>query len=395
MRFELLLALRFLREGRTQSALIVGGVMVGVAVVVFISALVMGLQTNTINRTLGAQAHIVAKPIEPVARIQAIENTGTSNIATLQVAPRKVRSIDNWQQIIAAYEDVPGVVAVSPMASGAAIALRGEGRNAVTVFGIDLPRYDRIGDLSNKLVAGKLRLEAGEVLVGTELARDLGANVGDRITISNGSAGTNDGDRFQIVGTLDLGNRELSRRAVYLPLHVAQSFLGLPGGVTSIDLRVRDVFEAEAIARNVSRVTPLTVESWMSSNSQLLSALNAQSASTGTIRVFVSIVVMLGIASVLVVAVVQKTREIGILRAMGASRGQMMRVFLLQGSLVGLVGSILGALLSMLMAFLFSTLVRGADGNALFPIVVTWPLLLVACITASICGVLMPVAVST
>ncbi|MEO5752290.1 MAG: FtsX-like permease family protein [Usitatibacter sp.] len=388
----MLLALRFLREGRTQSALIVGGVMVGVAVVVFISALVIGLQANTITRTLGAQAHIVSKPIEPVARVQVIESAGTSNIATLQVAPRKVRSIDNWQKIIAAYEDVPGVVAVSPMASGAAIALRGEGRNAVTVFGIDLPRYDRIVDLSNKLVTGKLRLEAGEVLVGTELARDLGAIVGDRITISTGSAGANDGDRFQIVGTLDLGNRDLSRRVVYLPLHVAQSLLGLPGGVTSIDLRVRDVFDAENVARDVSRVTPLKVESWMSSNSQLLSALNAQSASTATIRLFVSIVVMLGIASVLVVAVVQKTREIGILRAMGASRGQMMRVFLLQGLLVGLVGSMLGALLSMLMAFLFSTLVRGDDGNALFPIDVTWPLLLVACITASICGVFAAIA---
>ncbi len=392
MRFELLLALRFLREGRTQSALIVGGVMVGVAVVVFISALVIGLQANTINRTLGAQAHIVAKPIEPVARIQVLESAGTTNVATLQVAPRKVRSIDNWQQIIAAYEDVPGVVAVSPMAAGAAIALRGDGRNAVTAYGVDLTRYDRIVDLASKLVTGKFRLEAGEVLVGTELARDLGATVGDRITISNGSAGANDGDRFQIVGTLDLGNRELSRRAVYLPLHVAQSFLGLPGGVTSIDLRVRDVFDADAIASNVARVTPLTVESWMSSNSQLLSALNAQSASTATIRLFVSIVVMLGIASVLVVAVVQKTREIGILRAMGASRGQMMRVFLLQGSLVGFVGSVLGALLSMLMALLFSTLVRGADGNALFPIVVTWPLLLIACITASICGVLAAIA---
>ena len=392
MRFELLLALRFLREGRTQSALIVGGVMVGVAVVVFISALVIGLQSNTINRTLGAQAHIVAKPIEPVARIQVTESAGTENIATLQVAPRKVRSIDNWQQIIAAYEDVPGVVAVSPMASGAAIALRGEGRNAVTVFGIDLPRYDRIVDLSNKLVAGKLRLEAGEVLVGAELARDLGASVGDRIAISNGSAGANEGDRFQIVGTLDLGNRDLSRRAVYLPLHVAQSFLGLPGGVTSIDLRITDVFDAEAVAAKVSRVTPLTVDSWMSSNSQLLSALNAQTLATGMIRVFVSIVVMLGIASVLVVAVVQKTREIGILRAMGASRGQMTRVFLMQGSLVGLVGSILGALLSMLMAFLFTTLVRGADGNALFPINVTWPLLLYACITATVCGVFAAIA---
>lgn len=389
MRFELQIALRFLREGRAQSVLIVGGVMVGVAVVVFISALVTGLQSNTIRRTLGAQAHIVAKPVEPVARPQL--NTGDAGVAVVQTAPRKTRSIDNWQQVMAAYEAVPGVVAASPMASGAAIAIRGEGRNAVTVFGVDLPRYDRIVDLRDKLVAGNLRLEPGDVLVGTELARDLGASVGDRITISDGT-GTSIGERFQIAGTIDPGNRDLSRRAVYLPLHVAQNFLGLPGGVTSIDLRVQDVFGAEQVAARVARVTPLTVESWMVTNSQLLSALDAQTMATGMIRVFVSIVVMLGIASVLVVAVVQKTREIGILRAMGASRGQMMRVFLVQGALVGLIGSMLGALLSSVLILGFSTLVRGADGNPLFPIVLTAPLLLYACVTATVCGMFAAIA---
>lgn len=389
MRFELQIALRFLREGRAQSVLIVGGVMVGVAVVVFISALVTGLQSNTIRRTLGAQAHIVAKPIEPVARPQL--NTGDAGVAVMQTAPRKIRSIDNWQQVMTAYEAVPGVVAVSPMASGAAIAIRGEGRNAVTVFGIDLPRYDRIVELRDKLAAGNLRLEPGDVLVGVELARDLGASVGDRITISDGT-GASSGERFQIAGTIDPGNRDLSRRAVYLPLHVAQNFLGLPGGVTSIDLRVQDVFGAEKVATRVARVTPLTVESWMVTNSQLLSALDAQTMATGMIRVFVSIVVMLGIASVLVVAVVQKTREIGILRAMGASRGQMMRVFLVQGALVGLIGSMLGALLSAVLIFGFSTLVRGADGNPLFPIVLTAPLLLYACVTATVCGMFAAIA---
>lgn len=389
MRFELQIALRFLREGRAQSVLIVGGVMVGVAVVVFISALVTGLQSNTIRRTLGAQAHIVAKPVEPVARPQL--GAGDTGVAVVQTAPRKIRSIDNWQQVMTAYEAVPGVVAASPMASGAAIAIRGEGRNAVTVFGVDLPRYDRIVDLRDKLVTGNLRLEPGDVLVGTELARDLGASVGDRITISDGT-GTSSGERFQIAGTIDPGNRDLSRRAVYLPLHVAQNFLGLPGGVTSIDLRVQDVFGAEQVATRVARVTPLTVESWMVTNSQLLSALDAQTMATGMIRIFVSIVVMLGIASVLVVAVVQKTREIGILRAMGASRGQMMRVFLVQGALVGLIGSMLGTLLSAVLVTGFSTLVRGADGNPLFPISLTVPLLLYACVTATVCGMFAAIA---
>ena len=389
MRFELQIALRFLREGRAQSVLIVGGVMVGVAVVIFISALVVGLQSNTIRRTLGAQAHIVAKPIEPITRAQI--DAGDAGVATVQTAPRKVRSIDNWQQVVAAYEAVPGVVAVSPLFTGAAIAIRGEGRNSVAISGIDLPRYDRIVELRDKLVAGALRLEPGEVLIGIELARDLGATVGDRITLSTGTAG-NEGDQYRISGTLDLGNRELNRRAVYLPLRTAQSLYGLPGGITSIDLRVQDVFAADAVAANVASVTPLLVESWMETNNQLLSALNAQSASTAIIRVFVSIVVMLGIASVLVVAVVQKTREIGILRAMGASRGQMTRVFLFQGSLVGLVGSLLGAGLAALLVFMFTTFVRSADGNALFPIDLTAQLLLISCAVATLCGTLAAIA---
>ena len=121
MRFELQLALRFLREGRTQSALIVGGVMVGVAVIVFISALVTGLQTNTFRRTLGAQAHIVSKPIEPAARVQS--EASNSAIAVVQTAPRKLRSIENWQQVIAAYEAVAGVVAPLVMHSTLALAL--------------------------------------------------------------------------------------------------------------------------------------------------------------------------------------------------------------------------------------------------------------------------------
>lgn len=389
MRFEWQLALRFLREGRTQSALIVGGVMVGVAVIVFISALVAGLQANTFQRTLGAQAHIVSKPVEPAPRVQSAPGDGV--IAVVQTAPRTMRSIDNWQQVMRAYEAVPGVVAVSPLASGAAIALRGEARNSVTVFGIDLPRHDRIADLRGKLVTGQLRLEPGEVMVGTDLAKDLGATAGDRITLSTGGPGAT-GERFQITGTLDLGNRDLNRRAAYLPLHAAQNLLDLPGGVTSIETRTQDAFTADQVAAALARVTPLTVESWMLTNGQLLSALSAQSASTLIIRVFVSIVVMLGIASVLVVAVVQKTREIGILRAMGASRGQMTRVFLLQGTLVGFAGSALGTALASLLVFLFGVFVRGADGGVLFPINLTWPLLLGACVGATLCGTLAAIA---
>ena len=120
--------------------------------------------------------------------------------------------------------------------------------------------------------------------------------------------------------------------------------------------------------------------------------MNAQSVSTGLIRGIVLVVVVLGIASVLVVSVVQKRREIGILRAMGATRGQMVRVFLVQGAIVGAVGSLLGLLLALAMILLFTAFVRGSDGQPLFPIVLPLSLAVQVALIATVCGVLAAIA---
>ncbi len=385
MRFELMLALRFLREGRFQSALIIGGVAAGVAVVVYISALILGLQENTINRTLGAQAHIVVKPIEETVQAQ-FDSSGT--LATVQPKAQRLRAIDNWQTMIPALAADRDVVAVSEMTSGSAIAVRGEATRAIVVFGVELARYDRIVSLAEKVVRGSFRLNSGEVMIGTELAKDFGVDVGDRIRLLTPSGS----DQFQISGLVDLGSRDLNRRAVYTPIRTAQSLLGIPGGVTNIDLRIREIFSANEVAKRLQAVGNVNVESWMQTNGQLLNALQAQSVSTTMIRVFVSIVVMLGIASVLVVSVVQKRKEIGILRAIGASRGQMTRVFLLQGALVGFIGSAVGVLIAWGLVFAFTRLVRTSSGQALFNIEVTPQLLVVSCVLATLCGVLASIA---
>jgi lipoprotein-releasing system permease protein len=127
--------------------------------------------------------------------------------------------------------------------------------------------------------------------------------------------------------------RELNRRTVIVPLRAAQSLIGLPGGATNLGPGAgRRLGRVRTSADRLRARWPYKVESWQQANAQLVSALNAQSVSTGLIRAVVMVVVVLGIASVLVVSVVQKQREIGILRAMGATRGQMLRVFLLQGA---------------------------------------------------------------
>jgi len=371
-----------------QTVLIIVGVAAGVAVIAYISALISGLQTNTLNKTLGAQAHITLSAPDDVVAPPAIRAPGTTTLTEAQPRAQRLRSVANWQALVPQLERLPGIAAVSPMVAGGALALRGEATQSISLVGVELDRYDRIVGLRSKVVSGTARLAPGEAIVGRDLATDLGVRVGDRLTVQTSTVS----ESVRVTALVDLGVKELNRRTVIVPLRAAQSLLGLPGGATTIDLTVDDVWAAQGLTEDLRRQLPYQLESWQESNAQLVSALNAQSVSTSLIRGVVLVVVVLGIASVLVVSVVQKRREIGILRAMGATRAQVLRVFLVQGAVVGAVGSVLGIALAVLMIWLFTTFVRGADGQPLFSIALPPLLALQVAVLATVCGVLAAIA---
>ena len=386
--FERRVAIRFLREGRMQSLLIIVGVAAGVAVVAYISALITGLQRNTLDKTLGAQAHVTLSSRDDVVTSARPPDSSTKALVQTQPRAQRPRSIANWQLLSPVLEAMPEVTAVSPMVAGAGLAVRGEATKSIALMGVDLDRYDRIVHLRAKVVDGVARLGPGEGIIGRDLADDLGVRVGDRVGLVTGTVS----DSLRVTALVDLGVRELNRRTVIVPLRAAQSLVGLPGGATSLDLALADVWAAQSLAADLSRRFPYKVESWQEANAQLVSALNAQSVSTALIRGVVMVVVVLGIASALVVSVVQKRREIGILRAMGATQGQVLRVFLLQGAIVGAVGSALGVLLAVALIWAFTTFVRGSDGLPLFTISLSPRLALQVAAVATLCGVLAAVA---
>ncbi|WP_182118007.1 FtsX-like permease family protein [Acidovorax sp. FHTAMBA] len=390
--FELRVALRFLREGRMQTVLIIVGVAAGVAVIAYISALINGLQSNTLAKTLGAQAHITLRAPDDLVTPAAPALPGTALLSETQPRAQRLRSVANWQALVPLLERLPEVAGVSPMVSGSGLALRGEASQAIALMGVDLDRYDRVVGLRSKVVSGTARLAPGEAIVGRELANDLGVRVGDRLTVQTGGAGGTVSDSVRVTALVDLGVKDLNRRTVIVPLRAAQSLLALPGGASQLDLTLKDVWVAQTLARALQTQFPYKIESWQESNAQLVSALNAQSISTSIIRGVVLAVVVLGIASVLVVSVVQKGREIGILRAMGATRGQVLRVFLVQGAVVGALGSVLGLLLAVALIWVFTHFVRGSDGMPLFSIALPPAMALQIALIASVCGVLAAVA---
>lgn len=376
---EWTLAIGFLREGRTQSLMIAIGVAVGVAVIVFITALIQGLQSNTIERTLGTQAHIRLLAPEEVNRVHPA-SPGTLQLVLEDKRPQRLRSINNWQEITATLDQLPGLSAVSPVVSGPAFVRRGEALESVALVGIDAERYQRIIPLDDYMVAGELRVGADDVLIGARLAENLGVGQGQKLRLESGEQ---NGAVVNISGIFELGVRELDERYVYMDLKQAQSLLDLPGGVTVIDLTVPDIFTADQVADRVQRLIGLDAQSWIETNAQLMNALTAQSLSTNMIIVFVAISVAFGIASVLSVSVVQRTREIGILRATGATRAQILRVFLIQGAVLGLLGSVMGIAASYGLVWVFNTF-----GPGLFYIPVPPGLVAATLLLATLTGVL-------
>ncbi|WP_222564296.1 ABC transporter permease [Novilysobacter antarcticus] len=346
---EWTIATRFLREGRAQSTLILVGIGVGVAVIVFITALITGLQHNIVDRTLGTQSHIKVSPPDEVNRVLPLDGPAVRMLLETKRAQR-LRSINNWQQLRDVLDEFPQVTAVSPIISGPAFARRGEALQSVALVGIDPRRYQQILPISDDIISGAFRIGAGETVIGKQLSIDLGVSVGDKLRLETGQGGAS---VVNVAGIFELGVRELDARYVYLDMSQAQSLLDLPGAATVIDLTVTDIFHADAVATRIRRLTGQKVESWMETNAQLLNALRSQSMSTTMISVFVALSVALGIASVLSVSVVQRTREIGILRAIGITRAQMLRVFLIQGALFGLLGSLMGGIsgVGLVMAF--------------------------------------------
>jgi lipoprotein-releasing system permease protein len=385
MPFEWIAALRFLREGRMQSLFIISGVAIGVGVIVFMSALLGGMQANIFNRMLSSQPHITMERPKQVATPLHEPNQGEAVIATIQKPSQRMSSLDQWQKLRDQLQVRADIVAVSPTASGPAFVVRGDATQSISLIGIDPDQYIKIVPLPEKMIAGTFRMTNSDMIVGAQFAEDLGVKLGDKLRVATVTGGSL---TLNIVGIFDLGSRGVNQRNVYVLLSTAQNLLHLIGGVSSIELTVTDPYAAETVAQSIAALTGLQALSWIAANNQFFFAINAQTFSSLLIRIFVGLSVAAGIASVLVVSVVQRQKDIGILRAMGGSRGQIMRVFLIQGAIVGLLGSLAGSALGALLLSIWRAAAKNPDGTPMFVITLDPALFAWSALIATITGLL-------
>jgi lipoprotein-releasing system permease protein len=241
--FAWMVCLRYLREGRMQTLLILAGVTGGVAVIIFLTTLISQLQVSIIDKTLGSQAHIVIRPPQAVNLTTLAAGQHGSHHPAPRTAPAQRGPMGLGGKVGG---ETPGVLAVSPMLSGAGFAVRADASQSIALMGVDAVAFQRIVRMPKYLQSGVFDVDGTHAVIGSELAKDLGIVVGDKLRLV-----TMDGrnDLFSVSGIFDIGNRDLNRRWVFTSIKVAQSLLDLPGGITQLDLRVEDLFAAEATAR--------------------------------------------------------------------------------------------------------------------------------------------------
>jgi lipoprotein-releasing system permease protein len=179
------IATRFLVDNYLQTLLIAIGIAVGSAVIVFITALIDGLQANIIDRTLGTQAHIRLLPPDEFNHIAA-PPSGTVQLVLESKRAQGLQSISNWQEILSVLSTQQDIDAVSPLISGPALARRGAARSSVALMGVDPVQYQRIIPIQKDMIAGKFIVGGGNAVIGKELAQDFGVQVGDKIRLDAG-----------------------------------------------------------------------------------------------------------------------------------------------------------------------------------------------------------------
>ena len=351
MSLEWFVARRYLssRRGTRFLSLItsisIAGVAVGVMALIVVIGVMNGLQNDLREKILGTNPHIWLTSYGEAMRI------------------------DDWGPVLQQVRRVPGVTAAAPFVHTETMLQNRAGHvEGVILRGIDpgaagAPITDVVRQIrADSLKFGATRSGLPPVLVGRALAERFGLYPGDVVNVLSPQASQLSPmggyipkiRKFEVSGSFRTGMYEYDNKFMYTPLAAAQDLAGLGTAATGIEIRVPDPMAASTVGREIERRLgfPYRAEDWQTMNSSLFQALKLEKFAMGVILMLIIIVAAFNIISTLVMVVTDKTREIGILKAIGMTRLQVLRVFLMQGLVIGIVGSLLGLVGGLSLAWL-------------------------------------------
>ena len=369
MRFEFFVARRYLFSRALisiASGLAVIGVAIGVAALIVVLGVMNGLITDMRDKLIGATAHAIV----------------------FSAAGMDQRSSSLPGEI----EGMPGVTAATPFIYGELVVSSSSGGKGTIVRGIDPATAPKVLGVLARVTEGSVQALSEPaplpgIVVGGELARKLGLYVGGRVNMlapsgQQSAAGFTPKIRpFRVVGIFSSGMFEQDFNLCFISLAAARELLGLPEGrITGIQIAVEDPFEAQTVADQVVKQLgpPYYAQTWMSLNANFFAALQLEKIGMSIILTLIILVGAFSIITALVMVVMEKTRDIAILMSMGATRENIRRIFIIQGTAIGAIGTVAGYALGLTLCLLlkkykFIELPHGIYSLDYLPVLLQWP----------------------
>jgi len=340
--FEFLIAKRYIRpkKGNIFKSLItifsIGGVAIGVAALLIVLSVMNGFKKDLMNKILGVNAHLMLLKFynEPIERPDTLISQLTSKMPELKGASPFIYT----KMLIKHNSYVDGIV----------------------VRGIDQSTLPIVSNIGSKITLGKFNVKNKGIVLGVDLADKLRAHIGDTITLSTPFGGTKAPfgyiphlQDFILNGIYDAGMYEYNSGLAYISIKDAQKFLGMKG-VTGIEFTVNDIYKVREIGKKIILTVgyPFRTTNWIELNHSLFSALQLEKETMFIILVLIIIVAAFNIISILIMIVLEKTREIGILKAIGVNNKRIKKIFMIEGTLVGFIGTSIGVFLGYILSFL-------------------------------------------
>ncbi len=328
-------AIRFLKANKWQTAFIILGIAVGVSIQIFIGVLITSLQKNIVNNVIGNSSQIT------------IVSSSDVNV-----------QIENYDKLINKLEDFDQLSAISVAQDSPALTNASGKTTSIFVRGLDIDNSDKIYKIKDRIIDGDAPKGNNKVIVGKELSEELKLEIGDTFYIQIAAKSID--QEVEITGIYDFNVAAINELWIIMTLESAQNILvGGNNTVTSIEMQVYEqfYFEADVIAQDIEKEidnNDVKVTNWIDQNQDLQGGLQAQSTSSYLIQAFAIISVVIAIASVLSITVLQKNRQLGILKAMGINNRDASKIFIYEGLFFGIGGAIGGILLGIFLLFGFS-----------------------------------------
>jgi lipoprotein-releasing system permease protein len=347
MRYEWFIGLRYLKAKRKQTfisiitVISIAGVMVGVMALIVVLAVMSGFENTLKEKILGTQAH-------------------------LNLLKATQEGMDQYQEVTKRVEETKGVVSAAPFIISQVMLSSESNVFGVVLKGIDPDRVGRVTELAHNLKAGRLEdLKGGKegdppgIILGVELAKHLSVSLNDSIqVISPLGTVTPMGmmpkmRRFRVKGIFYSGMYEFDNTMAYVSLESAQKFFSMGDRVTGIEIKTNDIYKVKEVGQEIRRKMgfPFWTKDWMEMNRNLFSALRLEKIAMFIILVLIVLVAAFNIISTLIMVVMEKNKDIAILKSMGASSRSILKIFTIEGGVIGVVGTILGTILGLVAAF--------------------------------------------